>query len=287
MNSSPSLLVFHPDQWDPARAEQVKAYSRTVTPILIPSAAPAAARYGVTGRSAVIVVDGSGEIVWRYVSGADALPNPAQIDAALSAAIDASTSIRSGWSRREFVGTVLAAACALAIEPALTRAEATAMATTHAAPGAARQVSLHVNGRDITLTLEPRVTLLDALREYAGLTGSKKGCDHGQCGACTVHIDGRRVLSCLTLAMSAQGRQVTTIEGLDDPMQQAFVSHDGFQCGYCTPGQIMSATAVVHEPWGPTDDDVREAMSGNICRCGAYVGIVGAIQQVRQGGGPR
>jgi xanthine dehydrogenase YagT iron-sulfur-binding subunit len=287
MNAPPSLLVFHPDQWDPARAEQVKAYSRTVTPILIPSSSPAAVRYGVAGRSAVIVVDGSGEVVWRHVSGAHALPNPAQIDAALGAAIDAPTSDRSGWSRREFVGTVLAAAFALAIEPGLTRAEATAMATTHAAPGAARPVALHVNGRDITLTLEPRVTLLDALREYAGLTGSKKGCDHGQCGACTVHIDGRRVLSCLTLAMSAQGKQVTTIEGLDDPMQQAFVSHDGFQCGYCTPGQIMSATAVVHEPWGPTDDDVREAMSGNICRCGAYVGIVGAIQQVRQGGGPR
>jgi xanthine dehydrogenase YagT iron-sulfur-binding subunit len=140
------------------------------------------------------------------------------------------------------------------------------------------------------------VTLLDALREYAGLTGSKKGCDHGQCGACTVHVDGRRTLSCLTLAVMQQGHEITTIEGLaggaaDDrdalhPMQRAFVTHDGFQCGYCTPGQIMSAVAMMHEPWGPDDADVREAMSGNICRCGAYLGIVAAIQEVRRGGGP-
>jgi xanthine dehydrogenase YagT iron-sulfur-binding subunit len=163
--------------------------------------------------------------------------------------------------------------------------------------GAAVPVSLMVNGQTIALSLEPRVTLLDALREYAGLTGSKKGCDHGQCGACTVHVDGRRTLSCLTLAVMQQGKQITTIEGLAasagaqgdalHPMQQAFIEHDGFQCGYCTSGQIMSATAVVKEPWGPTDDDVREAMSGNICRCGAYVGIVAAVQDVRHNGAQR
>jgi xanthine dehydrogenase YagT iron-sulfur-binding subunit len=147
-----------------------------------------------------------------------------------------------------------------------------------------------VNGRDVALSLEPRVSLLDALREYAGLTGTKKGCDHGQCGACTVHIDGRRSLSCLTLAVMQRGKQITTIEGLAHgdalhPMQQAFIAHDGFQCGYCTPGQIMSATAVVNESWGASDDDVREAMSGNICRCGAYVGIVAAVQDVRRSRG--
>ena len=137
------------------------------------------------------------------------------------------------------------------------------------------------------------MTLLDALREYAGLTGTKKGCDHGQCGACTVHVDGRRVLSCLTFAVMQQGKKITTIEGLAHgrrelhPMQQAFITHDGFQCGYCTSGQIMSATAMVHEPWGPADDDVREAMSGNICRCGAYPGIVAAIQDVRHERGGR
>src|SRR5215813_7691656 len=137
------------------------------------------------------------------------------------------------------------------------------------------EVPLLVNGSHLSLRLEPRVTLLDALREYAGLTGTKKGCDHGQCGACTVHIDGRRTLSCLTFAVMQQGKQITTIEGLAPhgsdalhPMQQAFIEHDGFQCGYCTSGQIMSATAMVHEPWGASDDDVREAMSGNICRCG-------------------
>ena len=161
-------------------------------------------------------------------------------------------------------------------------------------PGAAVPVALRVNGRDLRLTLEPRVTLLDALREYAGLTGSKKGCDHGQCGACTVHVDGRRVLSCLSLAVMQQGKAITTIEGLAatagagaelHPMQRAFITHDGYQCGYCTPGQVMSACAVVREPWGPGDDDVREAMSGNLCRCGAYPGIVAAVQEVRRAAG--
>jgi len=144
-----------------------------------------------------------------------------------------------------------------------------------------------VNGRDLALDVEPRVTLLDALREYAGLTGTKKGCDHGQCGACTVHVDGRRELSCMTFAVMQEGHRITTIEGLASgerlhPMQQAFITHDGFQCGYCTSGQIMSAVAVLDESWGPGDDDVREAMSGNICRCGAYPGIVAAVQDVRR-----
>ena len=137
------------------------------------------------------------------------------------------------------------------------------------------------------LTIDPRVTLLDALRERMSLTGTKKGCDHGQCGACTVHIDGRRVLSCLTLAAMAQGKDISTIEGLAQgdrlhPMQQAFIDNDGFQCGYCTSGQIMSAVALLREPCGSTDADVRECMSGNICRCGAYPGIVAAIQSARR-----
>ena len=147
-------------------------------------------------------------------------------------------------------------------------------------------VALRINGAATHLTLDPRTTLLDALREHLRLTGSKKGCDHGQCGACTVHIDGRRVLSCLTLAVAAQNKEITTIEGLArgdrlHPMQQAFLEHDGFQCGYCTPGQIMSAVALLGEPCGPTDDDVRENMSGNLCRCGAYANIIAAIQDVR------
>ena len=150
-------------------------------------------------------------------------------------------------------------------------------------------VDLRVNATVERLAIDPRTTLLDALREHLGLTGAKKGCDHGQCGACTVHIDGRRVLSCLTLAVAAQGRAITTIEGLAvdrqlHPMQQAFVDHDGFQCGYCTPGQIMSAVALLREPCGPNDDDVKECMSGNLCRCGAYPNIIAAIQAVRATG---
>ena len=147
-------------------------------------------------------------------------------------------------------------------------------------------VELRINGTRPRLSLDPRTTLLDALREHLRLTGTKKGCAHGQCGACTVHVDGRRVLSCLTLALAAQGKSITTIEGLArggelHPMQQAFLDHDGFQCGYCTPGQIMSAVALLGEPCGPDDDAVRECMSGNLCRCGAYGNIIGAIQDVR------
>jgi xanthine dehydrogenase YagT iron-sulfur-binding subunit len=147
-------------------------------------------------------------------------------------------------------------------------------------------VELRVNATSTRLALDPRTTLLDALREHLRLTGTKKGCDHGQCGACTVHVDGRRVLACLTLAVAAQRKEITTIEGLSrgerlHPMQQAFVDHDGFQCGYCTPGQIMSAVALLREPCGASDAEVRESMSGNLCRCGAYPNIVAAIQEVR------
>ncbi len=149
--------------------------------------------------------------------------------------------------------------------------------------------TLRINGRGYELRVDPRSTLLDCLRETLQLTGTKKGCDHGQCGACTVHVDGRRVLSCLTFAVTCEGREVTTIEGLGTaeamhPMQAAFVATDGFQCGYCTPGQIMSAVALLEEPCGPDDEAVKELMSGNICRCGAYQNIVAAIQRVRRGG---
>jgi xanthine dehydrogenase YagT iron-sulfur-binding subunit len=152
-------------------------------------------------------------------------------------------------------------------------------------------VQLRVNGTQTRLSVDARATLLDALREQLRLTGTKKGCDHGQCGACTVHVDGRRVLACLTLAASLQGKDVTTIEGLAGsgrlhPMQQAFADYDALQCGFCTPGQIMSAAALLEEPCGPSDDDVRERMSGNLCRCGAYPNIVAAIQAVRRAEAP-
>lgn len=146
-------------------------------------------------------------------------------------------------------------------------------------------IVLQVNGRRIPLAVEPRTSLLDALREFAGLTGTKKGCDRGACGACTVHLDGRRIVSCLTLAARCQGKAITTIEGLavgDElhPMQAAFLEHDGFQCGYCTPGQIMSAVALIDEGHAGSDAEIREWISGNICRCGAYPNIVAAVRQV-------
>ena len=151
-------------------------------------------------------------------------------------------------------------------------------------------VRLAVNGHDHVLQLDPRTTLLDGLREHLGLTGTKVGCNHGTCGACTVHIDGRRQLACLMLAVAASGRSVTTIEGLAEPdgalhpMQAAFVAHDAMQCGYCTPGQIMSAVACVDEGHAGSDDEIREYMSGNLCRCGAYPNIVAAVREVAAAG---
>lgn len=148
------------------------------------------------------------------------------------------------------------------------------------------EVTLRINGADKALRLDPRVSLLDALREHLDLTGSKKGCDHGQCGACTVLVDGRRINSCLSLAVMHEGAEITTIEGLahgDElhPVQAAFIKHDGFQCGYCTPGQICSAVACIKEGHAGSDDEIREWMSGNLCRCGAYPNIVAAIREAR------
>jgi xanthine dehydrogenase YagT iron-sulfur-binding subunit len=183
------------------------------------------------------------------------------------------------FTRRE----VIATGAAVAAMPAFDAADASPEGDPTSLP-----VTLRVNGTPHALAIEPRATLLDTLRERLGLFGTKKGCDLGQCGACTVHVDGRRVLSCLTLAVQAAGREVTTIEGVEGaggelhPMQQAFLDHDALQCGYCTPGQIMSAIACVAEGHAHTDDDVREYMSGNLCRCGAYRGIVAAVRQVAE-----
>ena len=187
----------------------------------------------------------------------------------------------SGFDRRAF----MAGAAGSALVPMTARAAAQDASVSAAQdPALPVDVTLRVNGKDKRLRIDARTTVLDALREHLKLTGSKKDCDHGQCGACTVLIDDRRVVSCLTLALAAEGQEITTIEGLatDDhlhPMQQAFVDNDAFQCGYCTPGQIMSAVACVKEGHAGSEADIREYMSGNICRCAAYPNIVAAVKQ--------
>ncbi|MBV9251569.1 MAG: (2Fe-2S)-binding protein [Acetobacteraceae bacterium] len=188
--------------------------------------------------------------------------------------------------------SLLSGSATIALAPLPARADDTTPAPTLPAPAPspdATEVVLQVNGTRMPLTVEPRTSLLDALREHAGLTGTKKGCDRGACGACTVHIDGRRVVSCLTLAMRCQGKAITTIEGLAvngelNPIQAAFLRHDAFQCGYCTPGQIMSAAALIQEAHAGSDQEIREWMSGNICRCGAYPNIVAAVRDAAQEG---
>ena len=195
-------------------------------------------------------------------------------------------------TRRTFLSRIGMASLLATTGPALTTL---AQRSTKVEPGLSPEskdaipVTLRVNGKKHDLRIDPRTTLLDCLREHLHLTGSKKGCDHGQCGACTVHINGRRVNSCLCFAAMHEGEEITTIEGVGQPenlhpMQAAFVASDAYQCGYCTSGQIMSAVALLKEPCGPEDAEVKEFMSGNICRCGAYPNIVAAIQSVRQNG---
>ncbi len=192
-------------------------------------------------------------------------------------------------TRREFLAVAAAGAGAVAAASLLPTPAAADGPTTAPAP-ATRPVDgtvhadLEINGKAYALDLDPRASLLDTLRETVGLTGTKKGCDHGQCGACTVLVDGRRVNSCLSLALSVAGSDVVTIEGLahgDElhPVQAAFIKHDGFQCGYCTPGQICSAVGLIKEGHAKTDDEIREGMSGNLCRCGAYVNILAAVRE--------
>ncbi len=194
--------------------------------------------------------------------------------------------------RRTVLTTGMVAAASFSLRPEAAAAQAPGTATAAQVLGTmktapqTRDIVLSVNGADRSLTVDTRMSLLDALREKLGLTGSKKGCDQGQCGACTIHVDGERHLACLTLAVAAQGRRITTIEGLAadgalHPMQQAFIDHDAFQCGYCTSGQIMSAIGCVNERHAGSDHDIREYMSGNLCRCAAYPNIVAAVAQAK------
>ncbi len=193
-----------------------------------------------------------------------------------------------GLTRREALGRAMTAGVGIALTPLMrgyidrssqSMSEPSLSATSDAVP-----IMLKINGQSHSLHLEPRVTLLDALREHIGLTGTKKGCDHGQCGACTVLVNGQRINSCLALAIMYQGEEITTIEDLAEgdklhPLQSAFIEHDAFQCGYCTPGQICSAAGLIREGRAKTDDDIREGMAGNICRCGAYPRIVAAVRE--------
>ena len=197
-------------------------------------------------------------------------------------------------TRRKFLltsGSSVAASLVAAYVPASAKSVAggSDSVPTSAGPNieGAVPITLRINGKHHSLRIDPRTTLLDCIRETVALTGTKKGCDHGQCGACTVHVNGKRVLSCLNLALMHDGEEITTVEGLGTPeamhpMQSSFLACDAYQCGYCTSGQIMSAVALLKEPCGPEDAAVKELMSGNICRCGAYPNIVAAIQQVRR-----
>jgi xanthine dehydrogenase YagT iron-sulfur-binding subunit len=191
----------------------------------------------------------------------------------------------NGLSRRKFMAGTVSAAATAPLLASTVRAEAPI--ATQAKLRQPVVTSLRINKQAYELSLDTRTSLLDALRDHIGLTGTKKGCDHGQCGACTVLVDGKRVLSCLSFAVMNDGKDVTTIEGLASadgrlhPMQQAFIDHDAFQCGYCTPGQIMSAIGCVNEGHAESENDIREYMSGNICRCAAYPNIVAAVLQAR------
>jgi xanthine dehydrogenase YagT iron-sulfur-binding subunit len=258
-------------------------------------APPAYGGANAYGR-AIVVVDASANVCFAGVDRA----SPGTLET-LASALEEVRRARAAdrprarlWTRREWLATSAAAGLALALFDACagprSRAGGGAGSGTPAPEGIAGdvEVTLQVNGEARALRLEPRVSLLDALRERLGLTGTKKGCDAGQCGACTVLVDGRRVLSCLTLALTAQGAKITTVEGLArgdalHPVQAAFLSHDAFQCGYCTSGQIMSAVGLLAEGHARSDDEVREGMSGNLCRCGAYANIVAAVQAARRG----
>ena len=211
--------------------------------------------------------------------------NGSTIDTKASGPLSHHLTRRSFLSQASAAGVVASASPLLIAEPAA--AAPSAAAHDEAAPVHTIPVTLNINGEDHHLDLDTRTTLLDCLRENLSLAGTKKGCDHGQCGACTVHVNGRRVNSCLSFAVMHAGDRITTIEGLGSPdhmhpMQAAFIEHDAYQCGYCTSGQIMSAVAAIKESMGPTDDDVRHAVYGNICRCGAYSNIVAAVQQARK-----
>jgi xanthine dehydrogenase YagT iron-sulfur-binding subunit len=314
----PIILAFAPTDWDPAQAHQSAIFARLSQEFgsgaAFAEAAPEAwhsldyrgelaTHLGVAGQRALLLLDEEGVLRWKTVVEPGQEIRPGQVLAALQALrpeplaahdLGANTGtevITGGMSRRTFVMATLAAAALLALPSVVAAAPETALPSTTPTynRSAMLPVELNINGKSHHLQLDPRTALLDALRENLHLTGTKKGCDHGQCGACTVHLDGHSALSCLTLAVMAQGKAITTIEGLAKgdtlhPVQAAFIKHDAFQCGYCTPGQIMSASALLadqHTRHGSAVE-IREAMSGNLCRCAAYPNIIAAIQEAQR-----
>ncbi|WP_350356609.1 2Fe-2S iron-sulfur cluster-binding protein [Hymenobacter canadensis] len=311
LRGRPVVLAFAPDEWNPGHAHQSALFAQLLHDFgaevaFVDTAGEGwhsldwrgtlAGQFGVAGRRALFLLDEQGVVRWSAVVDATTDIRPGQVLAALEtlknpAETAAGQPAAGGVSRRTFV-TALLATVALLLLPGTdaAAAEAAPAATAPPAPAAAADtvpVTLRINGRTHRLQLEPRVALLDALRENLHLTGTKKGCDHGQCGACTVHLDGQSALSCLRLAVMSQGQEITTIEGLATgetlhPMQAAFVKHDAFQCGYCTPGQIMAATALLQDKQPRSAVEIREAMSGNLCRCAAYPNIIAAIEDAQR-----
>jgi xanthine dehydrogenase YagT iron-sulfur-binding subunit len=309
LRGRPVVLAFAPSEWNPAQAYQSEIFARLSQEFsqdisFIDAATDAwhsldcrselAEQLGVVGQRALLLLDEDGVLRWQTLIEPGQDLRPGQVLAALEelkqpAVLTTSSEIIPGAvSRRTFLVATLAAAALLLISPG-------AGATSNMQPDDANTpvtslpVVLTINGQSHRLQLDPRVALLDALRENLHLTGTKKGCDHGQCGACTVHLDGQSTLSCLTLAVMAQGKAITTIEGLAKgeqlhPMQEAFVKHDAFQCGYCTPGQIMAAVALLNDKHTRSGSavEIREAMSGNLCRCAAYPSIIAAIQEAQR-----
>ena|SRR5688572_9107372 len=242
------------------------------------------------------LLDDEGTLRWQTSRALDGDPSLSLLEAARLAGRSALTPVRSGLlTRREVVLTSLIGALSLVLLDGCKRSQpqlpiSSAQVSSLSPAPYEREITLNVNGQDYRLSVEPRVSVLDALRERLGLTGTKKGCDHGQCGACTVLLDGRRVNACLLLAVMVGNRKLTTIEGFAGPnelhpLQEAFVAHDALQCGYCTPGQIVSALGLLREKRATSADAIREHMSGNLCRCGAYPNIVKAIEAARDAGG--
>jgi xanthine dehydrogenase YagT iron-sulfur-binding subunit len=313
LRSQPVILAFAPDDWNPTLAYQSALFARLLQDFnsgatfvdlasddwhALDCSSALAAQFGVAGQRALFLLDEYGMVRWKTVVPSGQELRPGQVLAALEALRPVPAAAGSGeaagghLSRRTFVTATLAAAALLMLPGcgSSTGLHSADAETAAVAPSSnLLPVTLRLNGQTHQLQLDPRTTLLDALRENLHLTGTKKGCDHGQCGACTVHLDGQSALSCLTLAVMSQGKEITTIEGLakgDElhPMQAAFLEHDAFQCGYCTPGQIMAATALLQDSHTPAGSavELREAMSGNLCRCAAYPNIIAAIQAVQR-----